>query len=72
MAKRIIRCNRYDNWRGYEGGRFVREFGNSKTETAEDAAIAWRDAGPRVVNGITVYPVWHDGRIIWVSIPEND
>jgi hypothetical protein len=41
MAKRTVRQNVWGNWRGYEGGRFVREFGNSTTQTAEEAARAW-------------------------------
>ncbi len=40
--------NRYGNWRGYEGKKFVKEFGNSSFETAEEAARQW-------VYGITPY-----------------
>lgn len=48
--KARIGQNRFDNWYGYLGNRRVIEFGNSKTETAEQAAKRWlqeQEGGPR-------------------------
>lgn len=41
LPKRTIRQNRYDNWFGYEAGRRVIEFGNSREFTAAQYATAW-------------------------------
>ena len=32
MSKRTVRRNRYGNWRGYEGGRYVREFAKERAQ----------------------------------------
>lgn len=39
--KARIRQNRFGNWYGYLGTRRVAAFGNSTTETAEQAAARW-------------------------------
>lgn len=45
--KRTVRQNRYDNWYGYEGGKRVIAFGNSKEFTAEQAAQQWQAEGAK-------------------------
>lgn len=39
--KARIRQNRWSNWYGYLGSKRVEAFGNSSTETAEQAANRW-------------------------------
>lgn len=41
MPKARIHKNVWDNWYGYIGKRKVIAFGNSRTETAEQAAHKW-------------------------------
>jgi len=43
--KRKIHLNQWGNWRGYEGGRWVAEFGVDD-HFNELAARAWRDGTP--------------------------
>jgi hypothetical protein len=41
MKKPRIKKNRYDNWYGYLGSQRVKEFGESSTQTQEQAANEW-------------------------------
>ena len=41
VGNRAIKQNIWDNWYGYENNRRTMAFGNSKEQTAEDAAHDW-------------------------------
>lgn len=48
MKKRTVKRNRWGNWRGYVGGRFVREFAADHPDNMPSRAREWL-AAPWVV-----------------------
>ena len=62
-GKRTIRQNRYDNWYGYLGGRRVRAFGASTTETPAQMAARWQagDDTAGIASSTRRCPATHGG-----------